>query len=73
MFLIPSASIITERKIAETALREIELRLAHAMSMAQLVAWEYDPASGFFTFSDRYYVLHGTTAELEGGNLMSAE
>ena len=63
---------ITERKRAESALRETELRLAHAMSLAQLVAWEYDVASGLFTFSDRYYVLHGTTAELEGGHRMSA-
>jgi len=38
-----------------------------------LVAWEYDPATSLFTFSDRYYVLHGTTAEAEGGNLMSVE
>src|ERR1035438_1816418 len=64
---------ITERKRAEKALREVELRLAHAMSLAQLVAWEYDVASGLFTFSDRYYLLHGTTAALEGGNRMSAE
>jgi PAS domain S-box-containing protein len=64
---------ITERKRAEQTLREVELRLAHAMSLAQLVAWEYDVVSGFFTFSDRYYVLHGTTTALEGGNRMSAE
>jgi signal transduction histidine kinase len=38
-----------------------------------LVAWDYDVASGLFTFSDRYYVLHGTTTALEGGNRMSAE
>jgi PAS domain S-box-containing protein len=64
---------ITERKRTEEALREIEVRLAHAMSLAQLVAWEYDVASGLFTFSDRFYAMHGTTAELEGGNQMSAE
>jgi PAS domain S-box-containing protein len=64
---------ITERKRAEGVLREVELRLAHAMSLAQLAAWEYDVASGLFTFSDRYYVLHGTTTALEGGNRMSAE
>ena len=63
---------ITERKQSENALRETELRLAHAMSLAQLVAWEYDVASGLFYFSDRYFVLHGTTAELEGGHQMSA-
>jgi hypothetical protein len=57
----------------QDASRQSERRLAHAMSLAQLVAWEYDVASGLFTFSDRYYALHGTTAELEGGNVMSAE
>ena len=63
---------ITERKQSENALLETELRLAQAMSLAQLVAWEYDVASGLFYFSDRYFVLHGTTAELEGGHQMSA-
>ncbi len=64
---------ITAHKLAEEALRESERRLAHAMSLARLVAWEYDVASGLFTFSDPFYALHGTTAELEGGNRMSAE
>ena len=64
---------MTERARDEEALRKIKLRLAHAMSLAQLVAWEYDVASGLFTFSDSYYALHGTTAKLENGNLMSAE
>ena len=64
---------ITERKRDEEALREIERSLAHAMDLASLFDWEYDVASGLFHFSDRYYALHGTTTELEGGNQMSAE
>ena len=64
---------ITERKRGEEALRKIKLQLAHAMSLAQLFAWDYDVASGLFSFSDSYYELHGTTAALENGNLMSAE
>ena len=64
---------ITERKQAEDALRKIKLQLVHAMKLADLVAWTYDMASGLFTFDDTYYALHGTTAKLEGGNLMSAE
>jgi PAS domain S-box-containing protein len=64
---------ITARKRDEEALRKITTRLAHAMSLAQLAAWEYDVDSGLFTFSDSYYALHGTTAKLENGNLMSAE
>jgi PAS domain S-box-containing protein len=64
-----------ERQVAErtAALRETEQRLAHAMSLAQLADWEYEVASGLFKFSDRYYALHGTTSEQEGGNVMSAE
>jgi signal transduction histidine kinase len=64
---------ITERKRDVEALRKIKRQLAHAMSLVQLVAWEYDVATGLFTFDDTYYALHGTTAALENGNQMSAE
>lgn len=71
--LAGTAIDISERKKADKALQEIERQLAHAMSLAKLVAWDYDVASDLFTFSDRYYALHDTTTELEGGYLMSAE
>jgi len=61
------------RTKAEKALRENEARLATAMEIAGLVNWEYDVASGMFTFDDRFYALYETTAEREGGNLMPAE
>jgi PAS domain S-box-containing protein len=64
---------IQQRKVAERALRESEARLATAMDIAGLVNWEYDVATGMFTFDDRFYSLYETTAEHEGGNLMSAE
>ncbi len=57
---------------SEESLRKVEQRLTHAMRLAQLFEWEYDVASGLFCFSDHYFTLHGTTSELEGGNLMSA-
>ncbi len=63
---------ISDRKRAEKALRETEVRLAHAMGLAQLFAWEYDVPSARFIFSNRYYALHGTTVEREGGDQMSA-
>ncbi len=47
--------------------------LGNAMDMASLANWEFDIASGMFTFDDRFYALYGTTAEREGGNLMPAE
>ncbi len=61
------------RRLSEKELRESRERLAYAMNMAQLFDWVYDVASGLFVFSDRYYVLHNTTSELEGGREMSAE
>ena len=64
---------ITERKRAEEALRESQHKLAEAMDLAHLVNWEYDITTGCFTFDDRFYALYGTTAEREGGVLMTAE
>ena len=64
---------ITEQKKSENLLRENEVRLAQAMDLAKLVNWEFDIATGMFTFDDRFYSLYGTTAEREGGTRMSAE
>jgi PAS domain S-box-containing protein len=64
---------ITERKRAEDVLRESETRLKIAMDLAGLVQWECDVESGMFTFDDQFYTMYGTTAEQEGGTLMSAE
>ena len=64
---------IQQRKEAEQALKENQARLATAMDIAGLANWEFDVASGMFTFDDRFYALYGTTADREGGNLMSAE
>jgi PAS domain S-box-containing protein len=64
---------IQQRKEAERALRKNEARLATAMDIAGLVNWEFDVATGMFTFDDRFYSLYATTADREGGNLMLAE
>ena len=64
---------ITERKKAESALKESEGRLKIAMDMAKLTYWEYDVESDMFTFDDRFYALYGTTAEYEGSPKMSAD
>jgi PAS domain S-box-containing protein len=64
---------IQQRKEAEQTLQENEARLATAMDIAGLVNWEYDVATGMFTFNDRFYALYETTADREGGILMPAE
>ena len=64
---------ITKRKKAEDALKKSQIQLAEAMDLAHLVNWEFDVASGIFTFDDRFYALYGTTPELEGGNQMPAD
>jgi PAS domain S-box-containing protein len=64
---------IQGRKEAEQALLDNQNRLAAAMDIAGLVNWEYDVASGMFTFDDRFYAFYGTTSDREGGNLMSSE
>ena len=64
---------ITEKVIAEQALRENEARLATAMDITGLVNWEFDVATGMFTFDDRFYSLYATTVEREGGNLIPAD
>ena len=64
---------ITDRKRTEEALSESRKQLAEAMDISQLVNWEYDVATGFFTFDNRFYALYGTTAGREGGTRMPAE
>ncbi len=64
---------ITGRKVAEEALKTSRVQLTEAMDLAQMVNWEFDVATGIFTFDDRFYALYGTTAELEGGNQMPVD
>lgn len=63
---------ITEKREGEEKLRWSEDRLKMAMEIADLVYWEYDPENDLFTFDDQFYALYGTSAEEEGGNLMSS-
>jgi len=64
---------VTEKNIAENALRKSEAQLRIAMDLAKLVSWEYDVESDMFTFDDHFYALYGTTAEKEGGTKMSSK
>ena len=64
---------ITERKRSEEALRTSRLQLLEAMDLAHIVYWEFDPAAQTYIFNDPFYVFYGTTAEQEGGYLVSRE
>ena len=58
---------ITERK-------KLETNLSTAAELAKLGYWEFDVKSGNFTFDDQYYrLIHGSSTEIQGGNIMSAE
>lgn len=63
---------LTEKKEAEDKLRWSEERLKIAMEIANLVYLEYDFEKDLFTLNDQFYSLYGTTAEDEGGYLLSS-
>jgi PAS domain S-box-containing protein len=62
---------ITERREAEEAIREREIQLNNALSLANLASWEFDVQTGMFTLNDRFYELYGTSSTREGGYQMS--
>ncbi|GAB6286754.1 MAG: hypothetical protein STSR0009_29570 [Methanoregula sp.] len=62
-----------EHQRDETSLQKSQVQLSEAMDLAHIVNWEFDVASGIFTFNDRFYALYGTTAEREGGYQMPAD
>jgi len=64
---------ITEKKQAEEELLKSQGQLAEAMDLAHMANWEFDVATGLFTFDDRFYALYGTTGLAEGGNQMPAD
>jgi PAS domain S-box-containing protein len=63
---------ITERKLAEEALRQSEAQLSEALRIAHLAYWEYDVEHDLFQFNDHFYAIFHTTAEAEGGYQMSS-
>jgi diguanylate cyclase (GGDEF)-like protein/PAS domain S-box-containing protein len=63
----------TERKRSEEALRTSQLQLLEAMDLAHIVYWEFDPVAQTYVFNDPFYAFYGTTAEQEGGYLVTRE
>ncbi len=64
---------ISKRVEAEQALRASTLKLSEVMDLAHIVNWEADPITGTFTFNDPFYSFYSTTAEREGGYVMSRD
>ncbi len=62
---------ITNHKRTEAALRRSEEKLSNALTIAKLGPWELDIDTGMFTFTDSFYKIFRTTAEEQGGYLMS--
>ena len=69
--LLTSIVDITDRKHMELAVQDSESKLSNAMKLAHLGHWEFDIATGLFTFNDHFYALFRTTAEKEGGYTMT--
>ncbi len=77
VFLIPSASVITERKRMEVALRDSDeeqrriakqltlekARLVNAQSVAKMGSWETDISNGAVTWSDETHKIFETNAD----------
>jgi diguanylate cyclase (GGDEF)-like protein/PAS domain S-box-containing protein len=60
------------KRMEETLLAS-QLNLSDAMDLAHIVYWRVDLETGNFIFNDSFYAFYGTTAEAEGGYLMSRE
>jgi PAS domain S-box-containing protein len=63
---------ITERKLAEEAVRRSEAQLSEALKIAKLAYWEYDVEKDLFLFNDEFYSIFHTTAAQEGGYQLSS-
>ena len=57
--VLGASTDITERKLAEEALRQIEQHLVDAQAIAHLGSWEWDFQTGRNTWSDENYRLLG--------------
>ncbi len=56
-FMVSIGTDVTEKRLAETALKESELGLNEAQRIAQVGSWAFDVASGTLSWSDETYRL----------------
>ncbi|MFY9638140.1 MAG: PAS domain S-box protein, partial [Methanobacterium sp.] len=57
----------------EKELKMSQIQLENALEMANLASWEFNLSNNKYLFNDRFYSMFGTSAELEGGYIMSAD
>jgi two-component system sensor histidine kinase UhpB len=60
---------VTDRRRAETALRDSEERLRLTLDAGKCGIWDWDIATNQVTWSERVYELHGLTPETFGGRV----
>tara|TARA_R110001592_G_scaffold357416_1_gene660601 strand:+ start:175055 stop:178621 length:3567 start_codon:yes stop_codon:yes gene_type:complete len=58
---------ITERKKLEVDLQTSQNQLVQAMEIADMASWTYHIAASEFTLNERYFLLLGTSSDVEGG------
>jgi PAS domain S-box-containing protein len=63
-YLVPSALVIQERKLAETALQASELALMEAQRLAQIGNWRWDIAANRVYWSAEVFRIYGRDPEL---------
>jgi two-component system sensor histidine kinase UhpB len=61
--VIAVARDVTERKVAEEALRARELQLREAQAIADIGSWEWQPQSGRLAWSEHMYRICGVDRE----------
>jgi two-component system, NarL family, sensor histidine kinase UhpB len=64
---------ITHYKKTEEALYTSRIQISEAMDLARIVYWQLNPKTDTFIFNDPFYTFYSTTAEREGGYLMTRE
>jgi PAS domain S-box-containing protein len=64
---------ISDYRKTQEALRTSRIQISEAMDLARIVYWQLDSSTETFIFNDPFYAFFATTAEKEGGYVMTRE